>query len=57
MKKATNWDLYFQKQTGDPQMRSLVEEELKALRVGVQIAKLRRRKRMSRRNTSEIFGT
>ena len=51
MKKTTNWDLYFQKQMGDPQMRSLIEEELKALRVGAQIAKLRQR------NTSEIFGT
>lgn len=56
MKKATNWDLYFQKQMGDPRMRSLIEEELKALRVGVQIAKLRQRKRISKRNISEIFG-
>ena len=47
MKKATNWDLYFQKQMADPQMRNLVEEEFKALRVGIQIAKLRQRKRMS----------
>ena len=39
MKKATNWDLYFQKQMADPQMRNL-EEEFKALRVGIQIAKL-----------------
>ena len=47
MKKTTNWDLYFQKQMGDPAMESLIEEELKALRVGVQIAKLRQQKRMS----------
>jgi transcriptional regulator with XRE-family HTH domain len=47
MKKTTNWDLYFQKQMGDPEMRRLIEEELKALRVGVQIVKLRQQKRMS----------
>ena len=47
MKKMTNWDLYYQKQMGDPEMRSLVEEELKVLRVGAQIVKLRQQKRMS----------
>lgn len=47
MKKATNWDLYFQKQMGDPEMRALIEEELKALRVGAEIARLRRRARLS----------
>jgi hypothetical protein len=47
VKKATNWDLYFQKQMGDPRMRSLIEEELKAFRVVVQIAKLRQRKKIA----------
>jgi len=47
MKKPTNWDLYFRKQMGDPEMQVLVEEELKALRVGVQIAKLRQRRGLS----------
>src|SRR6266478_7507244 len=47
MKKTTNWDLYFQKQLGDPEMTGLIEEELKALRVGAQIAKIRQRKHMS----------
>ncbi len=41
MKKVTNWNLYFKKQMSDPEMESLVEEELKGLRVGAQIAKLR----------------
>ena len=47
MKRVTNWNLYFQKQMSDPELRGLVEEELKALRVGVQIAKLRQQTGMS----------
>ena len=47
MKKTTNWDLYYQKQMSDPEMRGLVEEELKALRVGAEIARLRREAHMS----------
>ena len=47
MKKPTNWDLYYQKQMGDPEMRALIEEELKALRVGAEIAKMRQQKHMS----------
>jgi transcriptional regulator with XRE-family HTH domain len=45
--KKTNWDVYFQKQMADPATRKLVEEELKGLRVGVQIARLRQQKRIS----------
>ena len=37
MKKPTSWDLYFQKQLGDPEMRGLIDEELESLRVGTQI--------------------
>ena len=47
MRKRTNWDLYYQKQMGDPEMRALIEEELKALRVGAEIARLRREAHMS----------
>ena len=47
MKKTTNWDLYFQKQMGDPEMKGLIDEELKALRVGTEIARLRQRRHMS----------
>jgi len=47
MKKTTSWDLYYQKQMGDPEMRALVEEELKALRVGTELARLRREAHMS----------
>ena len=47
MKKPTNWDLYYQQQMGDPAMRALIEEELKALRIGAEIARLRRKVHMS----------
>ncbi len=45
--KATNWDLYLQRQMGDSEMRALIEEELKALRVGAEIARLRKRRHLS----------
>ena len=47
MKKTTNWDLYYQKQMSDPEMRALIDEELKALRVGAEIVRLRREAHMS----------
>ena len=47
MKKPTSWDLYFQKQLGDPEMRGLIDEELESLRVGTQIARWRQKKGLS----------
>jgi ribosome-binding protein aMBF1 (putative translation factor) len=47
MKKPTRWDLYFQKQLGDPEMRGLIDEELESLRVGTQIARWRQKKGLS----------
>ena len=47
MKKTTNWDVYYQTQVSDPEMRALIEEELKALRVGSKIVRLRKQARMS----------
>lgn len=47
MKRPTNWDLYFRKQLGDPEMRGLIEEEIESLRVGIQIAGMRQKKRLS----------
>jgi DNA-binding Xre family transcriptional regulator len=47
VKKPTNWELYFRKQLGDPEMRGLIAGELESLRVGVQIARMRQRKRLS----------
>jgi len=46
-KRPTNWDRYFQAQLRDPEVRRLVEEELKALRVGATLARLRVRCRLS----------
>ncbi len=45
MKKLTSWDLYFQKQLGDPEIRGLIDEELESLRVGIQIARWRQKKK------------
>lgn len=56
MRKATNWDRYFQKQMDDPEMKALVEEELKALRVGVQLAALRQRKGLSQTQLAAKVG-
>jgi len=41
MKKKTNWDRYYKEQLDDLTTRRLVNEELKALNVGVQLARLR----------------
>jgi transcriptional regulator with XRE-family HTH domain len=56
MKKTTNWDLYFQKQMGDPEMKGLIEEEIKALRIGTQLAKLRQRKGLSQTQLAAKVG-
>lgn len=47
MRKTTNWHVYFQKQMGDSEMKGLIEEELKALRIGAELAKIRQRKGLS----------
>jgi DNA-binding Xre family transcriptional regulator len=46
-KRPTNWDRYFQGQMREPTLRRLVDEELKALRVGAEIAQLRTKCRLS----------
>ena len=56
MKKTTKWDLYYQKQMGDPEMRALIEEELEALRVGAEIARLRRKAHMSQTQLAAKIG-
>ena len=48
MRKATNWERYFKKQMGDPEMKALVEEELKGLRVGLQPGTLPPQRRSGR---------
>jgi DNA-binding Xre family transcriptional regulator len=47
MKKPTNWDLYFRKQLGVPKMRGLIDKEIQSLSVGMEIAKMRQKKRLS----------
>ncbi len=47
MKRVTNWDRYFREQMKDRELRSLVEEELKGLRIGVQLARIRQRRKLS----------
>lgn len=56
MKRTTNWDLYFQKQMGDPAMKELIEEELKALRIGVELAKIRQRRGLSQTQLAAKVG-
>lgn len=41
MKKATNWQRYYAQQMDDPETRRLVEEELRALKIGTRLARLR----------------
>lgn len=41
MRRRTNWERYYKEQMDDPTMRQLVEDELKSLRIGVQLARLR----------------
>jgi DNA-binding Xre family transcriptional regulator len=41
VKKKTNWDRYYKEQLEDLTTGRLVKEELKALNVGVQLARLR----------------
>jgi transcriptional regulator with XRE-family HTH domain len=47
MKKATNWERYYQQQMKEPELRALVEAELRALRVGAHLARLRERRGLS----------
>ena len=54
--KSTNWDVYFDKQMSDAEIRGLVEEELKALRIGAQLAKIRRQKRLSQTQLAARVG-
>ena len=55
-RRETNWDRYLQKQMGDPEMKALLEEELKALRVGVQRATVRQQKGLSQTQLAAKVG-
>ena len=55
-KRPTNWDRYYRVQTRDPELRQLVEDELKALRVGAQLARLRQRRRLTQTSLAARAG-
>ncbi len=46
-RKRTNWQRFYEGQMKAPGFRALVEEELRALRIGVQIATLREKEKLS----------
>ena len=44
---ATRWERYFRRQLQDREMKSLVDQELAALNLGVQIARLRAKQNLT----------
>lgn len=44
---ATRWNRFYRQQVEDKKLKALVEEELEALRIGVQIAQLRKEERLT----------
>lgn len=44
---ATRWNRYYERQLEDPEMRELVERELVNLRLGVEIARIRKELHLS----------
>jgi DNA-binding Xre family transcriptional regulator len=55
-KQQTNWDRYFAKKMEKPELRALVQEELKALELGVQLARLRERRHLTQMQLAERSG-
>ena len=56
MKKSTNWTRYYDEQMKDSTTRKLVEEELRSLRIGVQLAKLRQQRGFSQTQLAAKVG-
>jgi transcriptional regulator with XRE-family HTH domain len=56
MKKRTNWEEYYKQQTSDPGLRQLVEDEIKMLRIGVQLAILRQEKGLTQTQLAAKVG-
>ena len=56
MRKQSRWNRYYKTQMADPATRKLVEEELGALRVGVQIARLRQHKGLTQTQLAAKVG-
>jgi len=55
-KRPTNWDRYLRTQMRDPALRRLVEDELKTLRVGAELARLRIHCRLSQAQLADRAG-
>lgn len=56
MKRKTNWQQFYEDQIKDKEFRHLLEQELRSLRVGVQLAQLRQRKKLSQAELAERTG-
>ncbi len=56
MKKQTNWDRYYKSQMDDPLTKRVVDDELGALRIGIQVAKLRQQKGLSQTQLAAKIG-
>ncbi len=52
----TKWHRYYRAQVRDPELRRLVDDELKTLRVAVQLARLRQRRRLSQTSLAARAG-
>jgi DNA-binding Xre family transcriptional regulator len=46
-RKATKWDRYYEAQMRAPEMRQMVEDELRALRIGATLSRLRQKSGLS----------
>ena len=53
---ATRWDRYYKRQLEDPEMKKLVEQELAALNIGVQIARLRAERHLTQTQVAAKAG-
>jgi len=51
----TNWDRYFASQMQDEELRTLVEAERAALKVGHRLASLRRKRRLSQTQVAAVL--
>lgn len=56
MKRATNWTRYYKNEMKDPLTRRLVEEELRSLRIGSRIARLRQERGLSQTQLAAKVG-
>jgi DNA-binding XRE family transcriptional regulator len=53
----TEWDNYLDQQLASPAVRQAYEEETKVLSIGMQLAKLRKRKGMTQAELAKKIGT